>query len=102
MLEIQKLLKIRGRPRFKEVFENLSRYALHNPSLVTIKYIFTDENNNKDQVDSFIDNCVKNNLENCNYQISMNFKDEKLGVEKLKIILYLFGKLLSKISKKFL
>lgn len=92
--------KIRGRPRFKEVFENLSKYALHNPSLVTIKYIFTDENNNKDQVDSFIENCVKNNLENCNYQISMNFKDEKLGVEKLKIILYLFGKLLSKNIKK--
>ena len=95
--------KVRGRPRFYEVFENLKKYSSHNSSLVTIKYIFTDENDTSEEIDHFVENCKKYNLKNCNFQISMNFKDQKLELEKLKNISYLFGKLQSNnITKVFL
>ena len=35
--------KVRGRPKFLNVFENLKRYSQINPKYVIIKYIFTDE-----------------------------------------------------------
>ena len=66
---------MRGRPKFLNVFENLNKYASID-SKITIKYIFTDENNSEKELKGFVDNCLKYNLENCNFQLSMNYKKE--------------------------
>ena len=51
-----------------------------HPSIqkITIKYIFTDENNSEKELKGFVDNCLKYNLENCNFQLSMNYKKRNL------------------------
>ena len=96
-------LKVRGRPKFLNVFENLKLYSRVIPNHVTVKYIFTDENSNEEELDAFIEKCIEYDLSKCCYQISMNFKDEEIPVQNLKKISYLFGKLVQKgINKVFL
>ena len=96
-------LKVRGRPRFKNVFENLKLYSRKNPNHVTIKYILTNDNSDEDELNSFIDKCYEYDLSKCCYQISMDFKEENIPTESLKKISYLFGKLVkSGIKKVFL
>ena len=86
-----KFKKIRGRDKFYEVFENLKEYASVNPNSVTIKYIFTDDNLNENELKNFVLNCIKYNLHDCNFQISMNYKNEELELNYLKSITYLMG-----------
>ena len=92
--------KIRGRPRFFNVFKNLKTYASIDPSRITVKYIFTDGNNNIDELQNFVKNCKLYQLQNCNFQISMNYKKEELEFEMLKSISFLFGKLVNNGFKK--
>ncbi len=95
-------LKVRGRPKFFNVFENLKIYSNKIPNHVTIKYIMTDTNSNEDELNAFVNRCLEYNLEECCYQISMDFKDEKISNEQLKNISYLFGILVKKgINKVF-
>ena len=82
---------VRGRPKFINVFENLQKYANINPKQVTVKYIFTDENCSENELSSFVETCIKYNLEKCNFQISLNFKKEKLELEYLTKVAYLFS-----------
>ena len=93
--------EVRGRPKFLNVFENLQKYAEIDPSKVTIKYIFTEENKEEHELDAFVQNCIKYGLQSCNYQISLNFKKEKFDFEFLKSIVYLFSNLYKKKSIKF-
>ena len=93
-------LKVRGRSKLTNVFENLNTYSKIDPTAVTIKYIFTDENFSENEIDNFILNCKKYNLQDCNYQISVNYKDSKLEFEMLKSVSYLFSKLSSYNFKK--
>tara|TARA_B100000886_G_C20424858_1_gene493406 strand:- start:71 stop:1369 length:1299 start_codon:yes stop_codon:yes gene_type:complete len=85
--------KVRGRPKFYNVFENLRSYSKIDPTKITIKYIFTEENYDEKEVDGFVENCKKYELDNCNYQISMNYKNSNLEFNMLKSISYLFSKL---------
>lgn len=85
--------KVRGRPKFYNVFENLKYYSKIDPTKITIKYIFTDENYEEKEIDGFVENCKKYELERCNFQISMNYKDDHLEFKMLKSIAYLFAKL---------
>lgn len=95
--------KVRGRPKFLNVFENLQEYAKIDPNKITVKYIFTEENMEEHELESFVQNCLKYNLQECNYQISINFKKEKFNFEFLKSITYLFINLYkNKINKIFL
>ena len=95
--------KVRGRPKFKNVFENLQTYSKIDSTKITIKYIFTDENHDEKEIDAFVETLKKYNLENCNYQISMNYKDSNLEFQMLKSITYLFSSLFkSNIKKIFL
>ena len=82
---------VRGRPKFLNVFENLNKYASIDSKKITIKYIFTDENNSEKELKGFVDNCLKYNLENCNFQLSMNYKKENLDIDNLKKIVFLFS-----------
>mgnify|MGYP006085950747 CR=1 FL=1 len=82
---------VRGRDKFYNVFENLKKYAEVNPHSVTIKYILTEENLNEEELKKFVSNCIKYNLNNCCYQISMNYKYQHLELTLLKSIAYLMG-----------
>jgi organic radical activating enzyme len=86
-------LKIRGRKKFLNVFENLRKYSEIDPTKITVKYIFTEENCSEKELDLFVENCIKNKLSNCNFQLSLNFKKKSLEFEILKSITYLFFKL---------
>jgi len=78
-------------------------YAKIDPNKITVKYIFTEENMEEHELESFVQNCLKYNLQECNYQISINFKKEKFNFEFLKSITYLFINLYkNKINKIFL
>ena len=85
--------KVRGRKKFEEVFSNLNDYSRKFPNHVTVKYIFTDDNLMISELDSFVDKCIKHELKECCYQISMNYKEEKVSEKYLYSIAYLFGKL---------
>lgn len=99
----EKFKEIRGRAKFLDVFENLKKYADIDPQKITIKYIFTDENKEQQELDGFVENCLKHGLEKCNYQISINFKKEKFNFKFLEAITYLFINLYKKkINKVFL
>ena len=94
--------KVRGRPKFLNVFENLKRYSQINPKYVIIKYIFTDENCDENELIKFVDNCLLYNLDKCNFQISLNFKKEKLDLKILKKVSFLFSILkMNNINKVF-
>ena len=96
----EKFKEVRGRPKFFNVFENLNKYASVDPSKVTIKYIFTEENKDEKELEAFIENCIKYDLKKCNFQISVNYKKEKFDFEFLKSIAFLFTKLQKNNIKK--
>jgi len=81
---------VRGRQKMREVFENLEKYSKIEPTSITIKYIFTDDNYKEDELLAFVENCKKYHLENCNYQISLNYKNKNLELQILKSISLLF------------
>ena len=43
------------------------------------------------ELDKFVENCVKYKLTECCYQISMNYKNDKLSLDFLKSVIYLMG-----------
>ena len=97
----EKFKEVRGRDRFYNVFENLQKYSSINPNKITIKNILTEENLNEDELNNFVLNCIKYDLKNCCYQISMNYKYENLELNYLKSITYLMGVLKKNNIKKF-
>ena len=92
---------VRGRDKFFNVFENLSKYSKVNPHSVTVKYILTDQNLDENELENFVLNCIKYNLNNCCFQISMNYKFENLEISLLKSIAFLMGKFKAKGINKF-
>lgn len=92
--------KVRGRVKFEEVFVNLQKYSEINPNKITIKYILTDHNKSEEELESFVNKCVKFNLDNCAYQISMDYKSEIIELDTLKKISYLIGQLKKNNIKK--
>lgn len=82
------------------VLENLSKYSVNNPKNVTVKYIFMNENNNLSEVLSFVELVKKYKLENCNFQISFDFKKEKVDIKSAVAMIVLYSEL-SKIGVRF-
>jgi sulfatase maturation enzyme AslB (radical SAM superfamily) len=93
--------KVRGRAKFEEVFLNLKKYANVNSDRVTIKYIITDDNQDIKDLKGFTQKCLENNLINCCYQISMNYKNEDISIQYLKSILLLMSTMNKNGIKKF-
>ena len=79
----------------------MQKYSSYNPNRITIKYILTDENLDESELKNFVKNCIKYNLEKCNFQISMNYKMEDLELKYLKSITYLMGYLKKNNINKF-
>lgn len=94
--------KVRGRTKFYEVFKNLKKYSQINSNKITIKYILTDDNKSEDELECFVNTCIKYNLENCAYQISMDYKSSVIEFDTIKKISYFIGQLKkNKIKKIF-
>ena len=80
---------VRGRNRFFEVLENLTKYSRAGGDRVIIKYILTEENSSSSEIHSFINVLKKYGLESCSFQISADFKDEVISdqlVEAAKLL----------------
>ena len=92
--------KVRGRSKFHEVFQNLKEYSKINSNKVTIKYILTDENKEEIELDNFVNTCVQYDLQNCAFQISMDYKSEEIKLDTIKKISFLVGQLKKNNIKK--
>jgi molybdenum cofactor biosynthesis enzyme MoaA len=84
-------MRIRGRNKFYDVFQNLEKYSSINAKKITVKYILTEENIAFLELEKFVENCIKYKLIDCCFQISMNFKNDKLSIAFLKAIIYLMS-----------
>ena len=69
---------------------------------MTVKYILTEGNSSEEELEKFVEHCIKYNLNQCCYQISMNYKFENLSFDNFKSAIYLFSKLISKNLKVFI
>lgn len=52
---------IKGLNLFDRVWKNIARYASDGGNVI-VKYIITDANSNKEDINGFIDRCVRNNI----------------------------------------
>lgn len=85
---------VRGRDRFRSVMSNLKQYAALQSGKLTIKYIFTQENSNLDEVRNFVDLVSKNGLNGCSIQISSNFKEEMISIDSAVLMIAMYGLLI--------
>jgi glycosyltransferase involved in cell wall biosynthesis/sulfatase maturation enzyme AslB (radical SAM superfamily) len=97
----EKYLEIRGRKGFSKVLTNLRSYLLEDEGLITIKYIFTMGNKDSNSIDSFVNEIRKYQLQNCFFQISWDFKEEKIQKSDFLSVLRLFSGLYN-INAKFI
>ena len=75
---------------------NLKLYSSTNPDLVTIKYIFTDDNFQINELEKFVDKIIKHDLVRCNFLISTDFKIEDLNDKKILSMMILYWLLYKK------
>lgn len=87
---VQTYQKVRGNDYFETVFENLEQYAEKSPENIIIKYILLPENNSIEEFEGFLAQIKKHKLLGCDFQISINFKEEKateeLGIGAIVLI----------------
>lgn len=80
-----------GKNGLRNVLKNLKIYSKKHPENINIKYIFTFENNRIPEVEAFIEKITKSNLINCNFQISVNYKLEKIPETYVLPVIIMFG-----------
>ncbi len=86
--------KVRGvKKGFLNIFKNLKKYNTNKNGNIIIKYILTDENYNKNEINSFVSLIEDYGLVNCNFEISTDYKFENLDLEKSFAIIYFYNKL---------
>ena len=78
---------------FLKIFENLQKYNTPRSNNIIIKYIITDENFSITEINKFIELIKIYNLENCNFEISTDYKNENLELEKVLSIIHFYNKL---------
>jgi poly(ribitol-phosphate) beta-N-acetylglucosaminyltransferase len=88
--------KVRGVKGLDKVLSNLRLYSTINPNLVTIKYIFTDNNHELKELEKFINKIIENDLIKCNFLISANFKAESLTDQRIFSMMILYWLLYKK------
>ena len=86
---------------FINIFENLQKYNKNKNGNIIIKYILTDDNYSKKEIDSFINLLIRFDLVNCNFEISTDYKFENLNIEKALSIIYFFNAI-RKIGAEFI
>jgi len=90
--EVYKL--IRGKNKLHKVLENLAKYAENKPHNITIKYIFTELNSTKWQVNEFVRLIQEYKLLPCNFQISVDFNMDLITVKNFEACISLYNDLL--------
>ena len=65
--------QVRGSKGLRKVLQSLERYSQVSPDLITVKYIFTQENFDHHNLYKFVEEVKVFNLIKCNYLISANF-----------------------------
>ena len=84
--------KIRKSKLFLKVFSNLKKYnkcdAKNN---ITIKYIILEKNKDLKNIENFVKLIKKFDLINCNFQISYNFKKQKVDIDSVVSMVVLYG-----------
>ncbi|WJY16669.1 glycosyltransferase [Pectobacteriaceae bacterium CE90] len=86
-----KFFQIRQNKGFDRVISNLKKYASLRPQNITIKYIFTENNNDKSEVLAFVKTMLENELLSCNFQISYDFKKETVDAMPAVSAILLYG-----------
>ena len=82
--------KIRRSAGFTKVLNHLAKYSETSPDLVTIKYIFTNENHSPEELERFVQTVDDYDLLKCSFLLSTDFKIEKDIFNYLDNIMYLF------------
>jgi molybdenum cofactor biosynthesis enzyme MoaA len=90
---IKTFKEIRGVKAFDKVFENLRKYYNYAKKNIIIKYILTEGNYDKENLDGFLNKIKEYGLQNCTFQISANFKIEDINQEIFFNTLYLYKNL---------
>ena len=86
--------KVRGvKKGFLNIFKNLKKYNTNKNGNIIIKYILTNDNYNKNEINSFVNLIEDYGLTNCNFEISTDYKFENLDLEKSFAIIYFYNKL---------
>lgn len=88
--------KVRGYKYFDRVIGNLKSYAQRAPENMFLKYILMDENSSDEETNAFADLAEANGLLDCNFQVSCNFKQEKVSPDELITLSRLYALLLHK------
>ncbi len=86
-------VKIRGKNSLHKVMENLVKYSSANAEAVTVKYIFTDGNKFQAEIRAFAELIDRYQLKACNFQISFDFKEERISSDDLVLIVRLYKSL---------
>jgi sulfatase maturation enzyme AslB (radical SAM superfamily) len=91
-----KFAEIRGKGDIEQVFKNLNAYskAGQNSAKITIKYIFTEQNQESNELINFVQKVKEYKLESCFFQISCNFKTEVPSIGMILAFYELAGRLL--------
>lgn len=87
--------KIRGVEAFDKVFRNIKKYHDAASEGVIIKYIFTEDNSNFEEIDNFLEQINKYELNKSNFQLSSDFKEQYLSNEQAISLIYLYKKLVT-------
>ena len=90
---VETFKKVRGVKAFDKVFSNLKKYNDAAKKNIIIKYILTEGNYDKENLDGFIGKIKDYNLQNCSFQISADFKFENINQEVFFNTLYLYKNL---------
>ena len=84
-------VKVRGKDRLDVFVKNIKKYSLCGSENIIIKYVFTDDNCSLYEVESFISLVEENGLSDCCFQISCNYYDESISVDKLVSMIMMYG-----------
>ena len=84
---------IRGVKAFDKVFQNLMKYNSAAKKNIIIKYILTEGNYDKENLNGFIKKIKEYRLINCSFQISADFKIKEIEEKAFENALYLYKKL---------
>lgn len=85
--------KVRGIGGLDRVMTHIQRYSVNNPHGVTIKYILTEDNSTVDEVIAFRHLIEKYALQQCNFQISCDFKQDVATREQAYVAVLLHNAL---------
>jgi poly(ribitol-phosphate) beta-N-acetylglucosaminyltransferase len=86
--------KVRGVDAFEKVFGNIRKYYDAAGGGVIIKYIFTDDNFDFEEIDNYLKQINKHELNKCDFQLSSDFKAQELNNEQALSIIHIYKELI--------